>query len=114
MRKFTFVLLSLAVASMLMSGCLRHNYVLGGVPYPEPAYQDNFHHSILYGLANVEGDIEVQSVCPNGIATVHNKVSAVNAIVAILTANIWTPTQVRVYCAQARADEGGTDVAIAP
>ncbi|MFT6398074.1 MAG: hypothetical protein ACJAYU_002829 [Bradymonadia bacterium] len=99
MPKFVLVLTLLAL-SALFSGCYRHNIVISDTAYPEAAVDDTFHHSLFWGLANIEGDIDARNVCPNGVARVHTKIAWYQGIIASLTGGIYTPSQVRVYCAQ--------------
>ena len=49
--------------------------IISDSAYPEPAIDDTFHHQLFWGLANIEGDIDAQGICPNGDARVHTKIA---------------------------------------
>lgn len=99
MRNLALTLTLIAVTA-LFAGCYRHNVVISDAAYPEAALDDTFHHQLFWGLANIEGDVDASNVCPNGVARVHTKVAWYQGLISSLTGGIYTPSQVRVYCAQ--------------
>lgn len=103
MRKLSFVLVAAALSSSL-TGCYRHYFVNGSVTQASvPAYKE-WHHHLFWGLANLSGEVDLTTVCPGAIARIQNKISIVDGILSSLTGGIYTPTEVRIYCAVAGAE----------
>jgi hypothetical protein len=83
-----------------MSGCYKHVYqVPGAIPAGFPAYS-RWHHHLVFGLINLSGDVDLPSVCPQGIARITDEHTFLNWLVsALLGGWLYTPTSVEIWCA---------------
>jgi len=85
-------------------GCYRIKYTTRQPPAPAPNY-DEWHHNMIFGLAEISSPVNVSQACPNGIALVENEQTFVNGLVTALTLFwIWEPSTVRVTCGVGQAD----------
>ncbi len=95
------------IALILMfaaAGCFHIKYTTNQPLAPQPAY-DEWHHNMIFGLAEISSPVNVSQACPNGFGFVENEETFVNGLVKWLTTSwIWEPTTVRVTCAAGRAD----------
>lgn len=89
------LMLSLGI---LGGGCYRHTYFVAGTT-PEAAPREwTWHHHLLWGLVNLNAPVPVNAICPQGVSRVDDWIGPGQAIISWLTAGIYTPTTVRVYC----------------
>lgn len=95
MRAAFIVLVGVTLAS-----CFSHRVVVSGTTAAEEAEYDRWHHHFLGGMIDANGEIELREVCPAGVAAVEDVHEPLNVLVAFLTAFIYSPTTVRVYCQQ--------------
>ncbi len=87
-----------AAAVLLLGGCYHHAFTVAGtLPAPEPPHR-MWHHALLLGLVELSDDVELRTLCPVGVSRVEDEVSAVDVLVAIVTAAIYTPSTVEVWC----------------
>jgi hypothetical protein len=91
-----FVLVALLVA---LSGCFHIHYVVGDQP-PTPATPtaEEWHHVLVFGLAEISDPVNVTTICPGGLQRVDSEETFVNGLVHLLTASIYTPQTVSVTC----------------
>lgn len=61
--------------------------------------QDEWYNNFIVGLAETEGPIDVDAVCPEGFSRVESYQSFLNSLVLGLTMAIYTPLTIKVYCA---------------
>ncbi|MBM3496402.1 MAG: hypothetical protein FJX72_19090 [Armatimonadetes bacterium] len=98
-RSLSLLLVGLLLLSIL--GCWRHAYTAGaGAPMTgEPRY-DKWHHHFLFALVGKE-NLRINEICPSGNATINEKVSFTNGLVAMLCLGglIYYPSTVEVCCA---------------
>ena len=94
------ILGSILALGLVATGCFKHSYDVGsgGDTQSEPSY-DSWHSHWLFGIIGEE-EVDVSQECPNGNATVKDRVTFVNALVGILVGVIYYPTTVSVYCAE--------------
>ena len=96
-----------AVALILMfcaAGCYRIKYTTRQPPAPAPNY-DEWHHNMIFGLAEISSPVNISQACPNGVSVVENEQTFVNGLVTALTLFwIWEPSTVRVTCGVRKAD----------
>ena len=79
-------------------GCMNHTYVNpSATPEAEASYSGSYHH-IIFGLIDLSKEVNLEQVCPNGVAKIENKQSFVNGLVTCITGNIYSPTSVKVWC----------------
>ena len=95
------------VALILMlgaAGCYRIKYTTTRPPAPAPNY-DEWHHNMIFGLAEISSPVNISQSCPNGVAVVENQQTFVNGLVTAVTLFwIWEPTTVTVTCGVSKAD----------
>ncbi|MFW6049904.1 MAG: Bor/Iss family lipoprotein [Myxococcota bacterium] len=106
----TVLTLALALATALLAtGCYRHQYVNTSVRSSSQAQSYQWHHHLLWGLVNVAPEVPLDRICPRGVARIENWMGPVQALLSFITAGIYTPTTVRVFCA---AGGGPVDVGV--
>lgn len=96
--------------ALATAGCLEHTYDIGTGAPVAPVVYDEWHHHWLGGLIG-ERQLDIDSHCPSGNATVHDEQSFLNGLVAMLTSGIYMPTTVTIRCddaqqADVELDEG--------
>ncbi|MFW5925071.1 MAG: Bor/Iss family lipoprotein [Myxococcota bacterium] len=89
----------MAALLALSSGCFRHEYVDVGTRSEPHAQVHQWHHHLLWGLVNVAPRVALDRICPGGVARITNWMGPLQALISYVTAGIYTPTTVRVYCA---------------
>lgn len=88
----------LVSGSLAVASCYRIKYTTNQTPAAAPNY-DQWHHNMIFGLAEISDPVNVPQACPNGIAGVENQQTFVNGLVTWLTLGfIWEPTTVTVRC----------------
>ena len=102
--------MTLGVVVMATTACYEHTFTVGQGAPTGPVVYSEWHNSWLGGLIG-ERNIDVETVCPSGNATIHDEQSFLNGLVAVLTAGIYTPTEVKIRCDSGRSvdirlDEG--------
>ncbi len=92
------------IATFAIAGCYHIRYTTNQPPAPAPNL-DEWHHDLIFGLAEVSPPVNVSQACPNGFAAVENQETFVNGLVTFLTFSwIWEPTTVTVTCSGNKAD----------
>lgn len=103
----------LCASAMIFTGCHKHSYTVGtgGDTEAEAAY-DSWESHWFFGTIG-ESELNVNEICPSGNATVKDKRSFLNGLVAGFTGIVWSPTTVTVYCGsgEAAAEEAPVDEA---
>jgi len=95
---------ALLVFGSLVAGCYRIKYTTNQTPAAAPNY-DQWHHNMIFGLAEISDPVNVSQACPNAVAAVENQQTFVNGLVTWLTLGfIWEPTTVTVTCKASTAD----------
>lgn len=86
----------------LAAGCYKHSYTVGsgGNLNAEPKYSSWESHW-FFGIIG-ESEVDVKKVCPSGNATIKDKQSFLNGLVAAFIGIVWAPTTVEVYCAEGK------------
>jgi hypothetical protein len=88
----------LAIAALSL-GCYRNVYKIGGgAPTTGAPVSRAWQNHFLYGLVG-NPTIDVGTLCPSGRATLVNRYTPLNSLVASLTAGLYTPTTTLLYCA---------------
>lgn len=88
------------LASLLAaSGCFRHTFDNPSYPMePVPSYA-KWHHHFIFGVVSVSPDLNLQAVCPGGVARIENQIGPIGWVITFVTGGIWTPTTVIIWCA---------------
>ena len=79
------------------TGCFHVNYVTDKPAAPSPEY-DDWHHDLIFGLAELSDPVDVPKICPKGYARIESEMSFVNGLVQVITFNIYNPQTVTVTC----------------
>lgn len=107
MKKAIGSLFVVAALGLLLVGCFKHQYVApNSSAQPSPSYS-SWHHHFVWGLINASGQVNLEQVCPQGIARIENEMSFVNGLVTVFTGALYQPTTVEVYC-----NNGGSPVQV--
>lgn len=95
MRRSIVVLLTALVAS----GCYHVNVSTGIAPGGTQV-QEKWAPSWIVGLVSPD-PVDARAQCGNsGVARVESRISFLNGLVSVLTANIFTPMEITVTCGQ--------------
>ena len=81
------------------SGCYNHIYRTGTNPGANPNYS-RFSTHLLFGLINISPDIQLNSICPHGIALIEDYHSFLNMVASALLLNVVSFSHITVYCAE--------------
>jgi hypothetical protein len=99
-----------AAAALLLaaSGCYTIRYERRGAA-EAGAPREQWHHAFVGGLVTATNAVDLAAACPNGVVSVENEVTFVNAIaqgltmvgaLAVVHAPLWEPSVVRIVCAR--------------
>jgi hypothetical protein len=98
MRKFV----GLAALALLGTGCYHATVNTGLQPGTQVIHQQ-WAHGWIFGLVP-PATVEAAKQCTGGVATVETQMSFLNGLVSNLTFGIYTPMDIKVTCAAARAE----------
>lgn len=112
MKRSQLVLLALILGTLVVSGCYSHTYRTGQRPARAEADHYAWQHHVIYGLITLSPDIQLDNICPNGAAVIHNRMTVLNSLVSGLTWGIYTPTMVRIWCASGDAQASVHEIEI--
>lgn len=96
MRKLVAGMLTL----LFVASCYRNTFFTTAATPAAMATYSRWHHFLIFGLAPLSDNVDIKQVCPSGLARAESSMSFVNGLVAVLTAGIYTPMTVEVWCAQ--------------
>lgn len=102
--KKTFFALALAGVTMFGSGCYHITMTSDASVEPIPAYDRGFKSFFLLGLIGT-GDIDVNAICPAGIARYEEQLTVGNFIVTVLTFGLYSPLKTQLWCAVPNATD---------
>lgn len=91
---------TLTLSILCIGGCFRDATVTGLPVADEPALEDWRNHflgGVVRGIKT--DDVELEKVCPEGVARIETKQNGWNGLVSVLTLGIYTPQKLNVYCA---------------
>lgn len=86
---------------LVLSGCYATTVRSGLTPQPKPSieHDEQWHHGVVLGIAEISGPYDLQEICPNGWAEVETHTSFINGFVDLITGGIYNPQTVTVRCA---------------
>lgn len=91
------VTLAFAIAT---TGCwattVRSGKPAGTTP---PAWLDRWHSGMLFGAIELSGPYDLNAICPHGWSEVRTRMGALNAVLTVLTFDIYSTQRVTVVCA---------------
>jgi hypothetical protein len=94
---------SVAAVAVAAGACFEHNYTIGVGAPAGVLVHDEWRHHWLGGLIDPNNELMLSEVCPSGNATIESEMTFLNGLVSVLTSGIYSPTTVRVRCADTRA-----------
>src|SRR5690349_12502495 len=87
----------LALSALVCAGCY-HVTVVTGAPPSTTTIDKEWQNSFVFGLVPPP-EIAANTTCTQGVAKVETERSFLNALVAGITYNIYTPVHAKVTCA---------------
>lgn len=104
-RGFKGLLTGMLLGVLLVgtSGCYKHVFNVGSGAPSAPVAEEEWRHHWLWGLVSPDNVLELSEVCSSGNATIEAEQHFLNGLVAALTGGIYSPTTVRVRCADGTA-----------
>jgi hypothetical protein len=98
--KAALTLGSVALCALLLPGCYTTTVSSGKPAAPARIeYDEKWHHGVVYGIAELSGPYDLDTVCPNGWAEITTETSFANGFVDAVTYGIYSPQRVTVRCA---------------
>lgn len=97
-------LLKILMTAVLVGsiGCYSHTYVNPSVtPEFTPSYS-RWHNHWLLGLITSTSEVDLEKVCPQGVARVEDTHTFVNGLLRALIGIVYSPTTVNIYCAESK------------
>jgi hypothetical protein len=103
--KSAFILnLVCALGMSILSGCYTTTLRSGTVASPATvAYDDRWHHGLLWGFAELSGPYDLEQICPQGWSEIETETSFLNGLLHMLTSGVYASQTVSVRCSAARA-----------
>jgi Bor protein len=90
----------LALCGLLLSGCYTTTLSSGKPAAPANIeYDEKWHHSAVWGMAELSGPYNLEQVCPGGWSEIKTETSFANGFVQAVTYGIYSPQTVTVRCA---------------
>lgn len=84
-------------------GCVRTTIRSGQAPGSVATnWQDRWHHAYLLGLHERPGPVVLDEACPHGWAEVDASIDPLQAVIAIITLGIYTPSTITVVCSDSK------------
>ena len=98
--KNRLLLCGLLGALVLTSGCYRVSVThgRGREVTGRRADYSRWQHHLIAGLVRAGAHVNLDQICPEGVAAVRTDVSFLNNLVAWLTGGIYTPSRLKVWC----------------
>lgn len=97
----------LVLAVLLGAGCYQQAYVVSGT-VPEGNLADReWRHYLLAGLIPLSDDVELRSVCPQGVSRIESGQNVLHVLISVLTAFLYAPSSVEIWCQAAGAPPPG-------
>ncbi|MFK8001758.1 MAG: hypothetical protein AB8H86_19340 [Polyangiales bacterium] len=106
MRHLSLLFLALSLlAAPALTGCYRVSttHGRGSEVTGRRADYSRWQHHLLAGLIRAGAHVDLDQICPEGVAAIRTDVSFFNGFVAWLTGGVYTPTRLKVWCEHAPA-----------
>lgn len=104
-----------------LTGCFTTRVVVSREPSAGPAfdYDGRFHHDGIFGLVEFSDPVNLDTVCPGGVAYVEQETTFIAGLCQALTQNLYNPQAVTVFCkngksAETLLDDDGNALAMLP
>jgi hypothetical protein len=97
----TTVLRALLIAGAVAAGAGCYTTrIHSGMPGSTPSLlaTDRWHHTVVAGVAEISDPIDLEALCPQGWASIHEEYTFLNGLVAGVTSQIYTPRVYTVTC----------------
>lgn len=92
------VLLAALVGALFLGGCYRHDYYYTTAQSEPVEALWQWNHHLFWGIVRLNRGVPLDAVCPQGIARIENWMGPLQVVLSVLTAGVYTPTTVRVFC----------------
>jgi hypothetical protein len=91
-----------AVLALSAAGCFTTTVSSGKPPRPATVeWDEHWHHGIVVGLGEVEGNYDLAKICPDGWAELKTETTFANFVAGVFTAGTYSPQTVSIRCAVA-------------
>jgi hypothetical protein len=99
LKRTALRVLLLAGAATAVGGCYTTR-VHSGMPgsMPAPLATERWHHTLVFGIAEISDPIDLEALCPQGWASIHEEYTFLNGLAAGVTSQIYTPRVYTVTC----------------
>ncbi len=95
---------ALAVAVLVLgtNGCWATTVHSGKPPGAiAEGWHDRWHSGMLFGSIELSGPYDLDAICPRGWSEVQTRMSALNAVLTVVTLDIYSTQRITVVCAAA-------------
>jgi Bor protein len=87
--------------AIAMTGCWATTVHSGKAPGAIPdGWNDRWHSGLLFGSVELSGPYDLNAICPRGWSEVRTRMSALNAILTVITFDIYSTQTITVVCAE--------------
>lgn len=87
------------LAAIALAGCFQHTQFMNEDQPSEPvARLHAVNHHVLWGIIDASGPLDLDVVCPDGVAAIHTEVGPLGVLVGLVTGGIYVPTRTDVFC----------------
>jgi hypothetical protein len=92
---------SLAVLfALATTGCWATTIHSGKPPGASPpGWSDHWHSGLLFGSIELSGPYDLNAICPHGWSEVRTRMAALNAVLTVITFDIYSTQTITVVCA---------------
>jgi hypothetical protein len=85
---------------VLLTGCWATTVHSGKPPGAIPhGWYDRWHSGMLFGSIELSGPYDLNQICPRGWSEVRTRMSALNAVLTVVTFDIYSTQTLTVVCA---------------
>jgi hypothetical protein len=86
--------------ALALSGCWATTIHSGKPPgVSPPDWHDRWHSGMLFGSVELSGPYDLNAICPHGWSEVRTRMTALNALLTVLTFDIYSTQTISVVCA---------------
>lgn len=64
-----------------------------------PGWHDRWHSGMLFGSIELSGPYDLDAICPRGWSEVRTRMAALNAVLTVVTLDIYSSQTITVVCA---------------
>lgn len=95
--------LGAVLCAVCNGGCVRTTIRSGQAPGSVATnWHERWHHAYLLGLHERPGPVVLDEACPYGWAEVDTSIDPMQAVIAIVTLGVYTPSTITVICSDSK------------